>query len=57
MTETGRTPADHAVPQRPPLAEPATPRALWPTFLRRTLDDEALRPAQQAAPVRCASAG
>jgi len=25
-------------------AEPATARALWPTFMRRTLAEEALRP-------------
>jgi hypothetical protein len=25
------------------VAEPATPRALWPTFMRRTLAEEALR--------------
>ena len=24
-------------------AEPATARALWPTFMRRTLDEDALR--------------
>ena len=24
-------------------AEPATPRALWPTFMRRTLAEDALR--------------
>jgi hypothetical protein len=24
-------------------AEPATPRALWPTFMRRTLAEEVLR--------------
>ena len=29
---------------RPPIpAEPPTPRALWPTFMRRTLAEEALR--------------
>jgi hypothetical protein len=32
-----------AVPLAAPLAEPPTPRALWPTFLRRTLAEEALR--------------
>jgi hypothetical protein len=25
------------------VAEPATPRALWPTFMRRTLAEETLR--------------
>ena len=40
-TRTMERPAE---PQRPSLpAEPATPRALWPTFMRRTLDEEALR--------------
>ncbi len=35
-------PAD---PDRRPVAppEPATPRALWPTFMRRTLDEDLLR--------------
>jgi hypothetical protein len=33
----------------PQQAEPATARALWPTFMRRTLDDEALREAPSAA--------
>jgi hypothetical protein len=27
-----------------PLAEPPTARALWPTFMRRTLDEDVLRP-------------
>jgi hypothetical protein len=30
-------------PAAPAPAEPATPRALWPTFMRRTLAEEALR--------------
>jgi hypothetical protein len=29
-------------------AEPATARALWPTFLRRTLEEDALRQEAQA---------
>ena len=49
MTETGAIPAEQAALRRPPPApEPATPRALWPTFLRRTLEEEALRSAPQA---------
>jgi hypothetical protein len=28
---------------RAPQAEPATGRALWPTFMRRTLSEDALR--------------
>jgi hypothetical protein len=38
-------PAPHAAPSRahaPAGPEPATPVALWPTFLRRTLSDEAV---------------
>ena len=34
-------------PGRKPGAEPrepATPAALWPTFMRRTLEDERVRP-------------
>ena len=33
----------------PPPAEPATGRALWPTFMRRTLTEEALRLAPEPA--------
>jgi hypothetical protein len=33
--------------ERGAATEPATPRALWPTFMRRTLAEESLR-----APVR-----
>ncbi|MGG5811586.1 hypothetical protein [Falsiroseomonas sp. CW058] len=36
--------------ERRAAPEPATPRALWPTFLRRTLAEEALRDA--ALPAR-----
>jgi hypothetical protein len=58
MTETGAIPAEQAALRRPPPApEPATPRALWPTFLRRTLEEEALRPARQAAAGPGADAG
>lgn len=31
----------------PPQAEPATGRALWPTFLRRTLAEDALSQGEQ----------
>lgn len=58
MTETGTHPAEQAALRRlPPAPEPATPRALWPTFLRRTLEEEALRPAQQVAAGPGAAAG
>ena len=57
MTETGTTPADQAALRRPPPTEPATPRALWPTFLRRTLEEEALRPAPHAKAGPEATAG
>ncbi len=62
MSETRRILAEPRVAQRPQArragrasvmapqqAEPATARALWPTFMRRTLDDEALREAPSAA--------
>ncbi len=42
------TPQPKATPPAAPpsaLAEPATARALWPTFMRRTLPEEALREA------------
>lgn len=46
--ETGQADAVRPVPSeaRPGAAgpgEPATARALWPTFMRRTLSEEALR--------------
>lgn len=45
MTETGETLADARVQTRPPApAEPATSRALWPTFMRRTLAEDIVRP-------------
>lgn len=50
MTETGTSPADQTVLRPSPTAEPATPRARWPTFLRRTLEEEALRPVRHATP-------
>lgn len=42
-----KLPAEPAAPQpvAASMAEPATDRALWPTFMRRTLAEEALRPA------------
>jgi hypothetical protein len=37
-------------PRQPSLAEPTTARALWPTFMRRTLAEDMVRPrAAQAA--------
>jgi len=55
--------ADHAVllpagsepePARPDrmAPEPATPRALWPTFMRRTLAEEVLQSARRPLPRR-----
>jgi|GEM_PF-6903552 len=45
-SETART--EPAAPPEalrlPPPAEPATARALWPTFMRRTLAEEVVRP-------------
>jgi hypothetical protein len=39
--------------QRPDPAEPPTPRALWPTFMRRTLEEDALRAEQrEVAPAK-----
>jgi hypothetical protein len=40
----GRVPATAPHP-----AEPATGRALWPTFMRRTLEEDALREAPRTA--------
>lgn len=34
-----------------PVPEPPTDRALWPTFMRRTLDEERLR-REEPAPER-----
>jgi hypothetical protein len=42
-------PAGHGPVGASQPAEPATARALWPTFMRRTLDEEALRKAPRAA--------
>jgi len=36
--------ADDPAEDRPEVPEPPTDRALWPTFLRRTLEAERLRP-------------
>jgi hypothetical protein len=46
---------DDGIPARPdrdgaPQAEPATARALWPTFMRRTLSEEALRATPEPPP-------
>jgi hypothetical protein len=41
-------PADQAVrtiARREVTTEPSTARALWPTFMRRTLEEEKVRPA------------
>ncbi|MBR0679764.1 hypothetical protein GXW74_04650 [Roseomonas eburnea] len=44
-------------PQVAKLQEPPTGRALWPTFMRRTLDEEDLRRCQPPSPPRVAKAG
>ena len=41
--ERPREPEPLAAPPMATPAEPATPRALWPTFMRRTLCEETLR--------------
>jgi hypothetical protein len=41
--ETGLSDVPIPVPQAVEATEPATARALWPTFMRRTLSEEALR--------------
>lgn len=38
-----------APPEKGPVQEPPTGRALWPTFMRRTLEDEQVRAAAQQA--------
>ncbi|WP_372617992.1 hypothetical protein [Falsiroseomonas sp.] len=38
--------------ERDTAPEPATPRALWPTFMRRTLAEESLRPLMRPEPPR-----
>lgn len=45
--DTNMVPPPHAVPiaVRPAHNEPPTARALWPTFMRRTLEEEAVRAA------------
>lgn len=47
MIDAPKPPAAAAAPEPKAagLAEPATDRALWPTFMRRTLAEEALREA------------
>jgi hypothetical protein len=32
-----------APPEKTPVSEPPTSRALWPTFMRRTLEEEQVR--------------
>jgi hypothetical protein len=43
MTEPVDRLADPRIQPAPAPTEPATSRALWPTFMRRTLAEEALR--------------
>ena len=45
--DTNMVPQPHAVPiaAKPAHHEPPTARALWPTFMRRTLEEEAVRAA------------
>lgn len=43
-----------ALKPEPAAPEPTTARALWPTFMRRTLDEESLRPARLPARPRYA---
>lgn len=44
MTEADTRKIEHpGADPVPPPAEPATLRALWPTFMRRTLAEETLR--------------
>jgi hypothetical protein len=38
-----------APPEKYPVQEPPTGRALWPTFMRRTLEDEQVRASGQQA--------
>lgn len=38
----------------PALAEPATARAVWPTFMRRTLEEAILSPQPSAPPTASA---
>lgn len=45
-------PSDRVITPPPPAPEPATPRALWPTFMRRTLAEETLREVAEALPPR-----
>jgi hypothetical protein len=42
--ETNRLAQPEAPPSPPRAPEPPTERALWPTFLRRTLAEEEVRP-------------
>ncbi len=55
MADADRADGDTMVAERPSEpkrvaspAEPATARALWPTFMRRTLADETLREPERA---------
>ncbi|MBB5689282.1 hypothetical protein FHS88_001407 [Roseomonas alkaliterrae] len=52
-TDLPRSPvqaARTATREQPGLQEPPTGRALWPTFMRRTLEDENVRPARPPRP-------
>jgi len=54
-TDLPRPPVQAARPpakERPGLQEPPTGRALWPTFMRRTLDDDRVRAADAPKPRR-----
>lgn len=54
-TDLPRSPAQAAwtAPrEQPGLQEPPTGRALWPTFMRRTLDDDRVRAAAAPKPRR-----
>jgi hypothetical protein len=46
--EMPRAPEPAMLTRQPP-AEPATARALWPTFMRRTLSEDLLRRADEGA--------
>lgn len=47
--ETEHADALPPAPRMAAVTEPATVRALWPTFMRRTLSEDALRHAPEPA--------
>lgn len=54
-TDLPRSPAEAArtaTREQPGLQEPPTGRALWPTFMRRTLEDDSVRAADAPKPRR-----